>query len=270
MKSFICNENRKLSKLALYYIEDLSYSSFMKALRKKDVKVNGKRVNEDMMLSKGDKVEIFYVRTSVAKFEVIYKDENILVVNKYSGHTSESVFNEISKKYIGAGFIHRLDRNTSGIMIFSLTKIAEVELLNGFKTKTFEKYYTAHVIGKMPKKSDVLTAYLIKDKDNATVKIFNNQVKNSVIIKTGYEVTEEFEDYSVLSVRLYTGKTHQIRAHLAHVGHPIIGDGKYGDFQLNNKLKEKSQKLSATKLVLHFNENSPLYYLNNKSFSIKG
>ena len=242
----------------------------MKALRKKDVKVNGKRVSQDVMLSVGDKVEIFYAQSFNAKFEEIYKDENVLVINKYSGYTSESVFEEISQKYNGAGFIHRLDRNTNGIMIFSLSLSVESELLNGFKNRTFEKFYTAYVVGKMAKKSDVLTAYLLKDKDNATVKIFNNQVKNSVLIKTGYEVLEERDGYSILSVRLYTGKTHQIRAHLAHVGHPIIGDGKYGDFDVNNKLKEKSQKLTASKLVLHFAEGSPLYYLNNKIFSIKG
>ncbi len=270
MKSFISKENRKLSKLALYYVEDLSYSALMKALRKKDVKVNGKRVNKDVMLSVGDKVEIFYTQTLNAKFEEIYKDQNVLVINKESGYTSESVFDEIKSKNYNAGFIHRLDRNTSGIMIFSLNTMAEAELLNGFKNRKFDKFYTAHVVGKMPKKSDVLTAYLIKDKDSSTVKIFNTQVKNSVQIKTGYEVIEEHDEYSVLLVRLYTGKTHQIRAHLAHIGHPIIGDGKYGDFEFNDKFKEKSQKLSATKLILHFDENSHLSYLNNKIFSIKG
>ena len=270
MKSFISKENRKLSKLALYEIEDLSYSALMKALRKKDVKVNGKRVSEDVILSIGDKVEIFYAQSSTVKFQEVYKDQNILVINKFSGYTSESVFDEISAKYPDAGFIHRLDRNTSGIMIFSLCQSCEKELLDGFKYRTFEKIYTAHVVGKMPKKSDVLTAYLLKDKENATVKIFNTQVKNSVPIKTGYDVVEEHADYSVLSVRLYTGKTHQIRAHLAHIGHPIIGDGKYGDFDANNKFKEKSQKLSATKLILHFSKDSLLYYLNDKIFSIKG
>ena len=270
MKSFISKENRKLSKLALYYLEDLSYSAFMKALRKKDVKINGKRVNQDVMLSVGDRVEIFYTQAITLKFEEIYKDENVLVIKKFSGFTSESVFEEISAKYKGAGFIHRLDRNTDGIMIFSLSSASEQELLNGFKNRSFDKFYTAYVVGKMPKKSDVLTAYLVKDKDSATVKIFNNQVKNSVLIKTGYEVVEERDGYSVLSVRLFTGKTHQIRAHLAHIGHPIIGDGKYGDFNTNNKFKEKAQRLTASKLVLHFSEDSPLYYLNNKTFSLKG
>ena len=270
MKEFIADKNRKLSKLALYHIEDLSFSGFMKALRKKDVKVNGKRVSDDITLSIGDKVEIFYVPTDKDKFEILYKDKNVLIVNKFSGYTSEIVYDEIKKEYKGAGFIHRLDRNTSGIMIFSLNQTAESELLNGFKERSFDKKYTTTVVGKLPKKEDVLSAYLVKDKDNAKVKIFDKKVQNSVLIKTGYKVLEENGDTSKLEITLYTGKTHQIRAHLAHIGNPILGDGKYGDFEMNKKYNLAEQQLSATSLTLFFGQNSPLNYLNEKKFFIKG
>ncbi len=270
MKSFIADKNRKLSKLALYHIHDLTFASLMKALRKKDVKVNGKRISQDVNLSIGDKVDIFYDAKIIQAFSVIYEDQNILVINKQSGHTSEDVFAQISAEYPSASFIHRLDRNTSGIMIFSLSDIARKELLNGFKKRTFDKIYTATVVGKMPKSQDVLSAYLVKDKESALVKIYDKRVKGSVLIKTGYSVIKQDKETSILSVTLYTGKTHQIRAHLAHIGNPILGDGKYGDFEMNDKYSVKSQSLSATMLTLNFDKQSPLYYLNGKTFSIKG
>lgn len=266
---FIANQKRKLSKLALYNFKNLSYSKLQKLLRNKDVKVNGKRIKEDVMLEVGDKVEIYYNAPIEVGYTVLFQDENVLVVNKKQNYTSEEIYESILLEKENAGFIHRLDRNTSGVMMFSLNEIAEKELLNGFKTRTFEKYYTATVYGKMPKKADILTAYLLKDKDTSTVKIFDKKVKDSVLIKTGYEVLEEREDTSVIKVRLYTGKTHQIRAHLAHVGNFIVGDGKYGENAVNKRLKADRQMLTASEIILSFEKTSPLYYLNGKSFKVE-
>ncbi|MBQ0099157.1 MAG: RNA pseudouridine synthase, partial [Firmicutes bacterium] len=113
-----------------------------------------------------------------------------------------------------------------------------------------------------------LEAFLLKDSDKNIVKVFDKQVKDSVPIKTGYKVKEEKEKSSILNVKLYTGKTHQIRAHLSHIGHFIIGDSKYGKDAINREFNAKSQRLSSYKLTLKFNKESPLYYLNNKIFEI--
>lgn len=265
MISFTVKKRQKLVKAITEEREDLSYSAVFKLLRKKDVKVNGKRVKDDVAVSENDLVEIYYSPRKTEKYDVIYRDENVTVIDKKSGFLSEDVFSELSETS-ECYFIHRLDRNTAGIMIFANNERAAIELKKGFKAHGFEKYYTAEVIGCPHPEKDELTAYLFKDAKSGTVTVTDKKVKGAAIIKTAYEVIKRGEETSELRVRIFTGKTHQIRAHLAHIGYPVAGDEKYGDHAFNRAHGSKRQALAATKLVLHFDADSPLKYLDGKIF----
>lgn len=266
MKSFKAQKNVKLSKFLLdSYNGGLSFSMFNKLLRKKDIKVNGERVNKDITLNIGDEVVVYYDGEQVkVTYKTIYKDENILVVSKPKGITSEDFYNQINDGNLY--FCHRLDRNTDGLMIFAYNERAYEELLKGFKDRTFNKIYRAKVYGKMEKNEDLLQAYLFKDSKKSLSLIYDNKVKGSVLIKTYYKVIESHDNYSILSVELLTGRTHQIRAHLAHIGHFILGDGKYGNDKINREFGEKELNLTAQKLTLHFEKGSFLAYLDGKTF----
>jgi len=268
MKSFINDKTQKLSKAVLSNIDGLSYSAVMKLIRSKDIKVNSKRIKEDLTVNLGDEIVVYNKTTSFPEINILFSNDDVLVVDKPCGITSETLYERLLEKG-ELYFIHRLDRNTSGVMIFAKTKTAETELLYGFKNRSFDKIYRATVFGVPSKKEDILIAYLVKDEDKAEVKIFDKKVNNSVQIKTGYKVIEEYADTSLLEVKLYTGKTHQIRAHLSHIGHFIVGDGKYGNNAFNKIKGVKTQQLKAYSLTLNFREDSPLYYLDKRTFKVE-
>ena len=270
MKSFIVEKQIKLNKFLLdSYNGDLSYSVFQKLLRNKDIKVNGKRVNKDLLLNAGDKIEVYYDGAKKQlELKVLLNECGVLAVDKPCGITSIDFESQVKSVYSSAVLVHRLDRNTSGILLFALDSVAEQELLKTFKNRTISKFYTAEVYGKVQKDSEVLTAYLVKDSDKSLVKIYDTEVKDSEKIITGYEVIERRENSTILRVELFTGKTHQIRAHLAHIGHFIIGDGKYGKNAINETFKVKTQRLTASKVVFEFDKSSPLYNLNGKVIEI--
>lgn len=271
---------KKLSKTIIENLNNVSYNTFCKLLRKKDIKVNNSRVNKDVILHENDIIEI-YLPTDLEnikmKFDIIYEDENILVIDKPSnieveGENSitEIIHNKFEKCEFKPMACHRLDRNTRGLLIFAKNEESLKILLEKFKKHEIEKHYLALVYGHPIKKSERLEAYLFKDNKKAQVYISDSFKKGYQKIITTYTVLEKRRDNtSLLDVEIETGKTHQIRAHLAHRGYQIIGDGKYGKNEINKKFNKKYQMLYSYKLKFNFkSESGILEYLKGKEIKI--
>ncbi len=232
-------------------------------LKGRDVRVNGVRVGEDVPLKAGDEVCYYMTRAQEEKraFTVVYEDENVLVADKESGVNSEAVFAELSRSR-EAYFIHRLDRNTEGLLIFAKSAAAADELLACFRERRVTKIYHALVFGRPKKEHEIATAYLEKDEHNARVRV--GAAPRGEKIVTEYRVLEARGDTTLLEVTLHTGKTHQIRAHLAYLGLPVVGDGKYGDAARNRQLHAARQRLVAKSLAI--SATGALGYLGGKTF----
>ena len=236
-------------------------------LKMKDIKVNGKRVSADVTLYKGDVVAYYLTAKQVEKpaFYTVYKDENILIADKESGVNSEAVFAALAREG-ECYFIHRLDRNTKGLMAFALNEKTEGALLNAFKNRNAEKKYHALCFGAFAKEEVILTAYLKKDAGKSLVRIYDKPVNGAEKIVTEYKVLDRCEKGKTkVEVTLHTGKTHQIRAHLAYVGCPIVGDMKYGDTAKNKQENATRQQLVSK--YLRFYLDGELAYLNDMSWT---
>ena len=269
MIKFVSDEKGRIAKIIAG--RGVPYSAAQKLIRGREVKLNGKRIGEDLTCEKGDLIEIYAEESDFSPRPPSpeYADENVAVFFKREGITSEDFYASILNRFPSALAVHRLDRNTRGLTIFALNKCAEAELIAGFKNRKFEKYYLAEIFGSFEKDGDLLTAYLVKDAEKSRVFVYDTPRAGAVKIQTAYRTIKRSGDTSLLEVELITGKTHQIRAHLAHAGHPIVGDGKYGKAPQNKQKHAKTQRLTAYRLVLHFDKNSPLYYLDGKAFSLK-
>ena len=258
MKSFTANGDLSLKNFTDNTCAQASFC-FRRLLRSRDVRVNGVRVGEDVPLHAGDTVCYYMTPAEEQKsaFSVVYEDENVLVADKESGVNSEAVFAQTG--YLG---VHRLDRNTEGLLLLAKNGAAEEELRAAFAARRVEKIYLALVLGKMPARHAVERAFLAKDGERATVRVHGRG--EGVPIVTEYEVLEERGPCSLLKITLHTSKTHQIRAHLAYLGHPVAGDGKYGDAAFNKREHLTRQRLVAKELSLC--TEGALAYLNGRRF----
>lgn len=304
MQKIIVNkkfDNKKVSDVLYYHFNGLTKNTLYKAFRKKDIRINDIKINEDTFVHSGDVITTYIVDDllyKVKKIEKIYEDENILIVNKPENLEvvgDNSLSSILEKEYSFILPCHRLDRNTTGLILFAKNQESLNILLEKFKYQEIEKHYLAKVYNRnvsvatqnkntnnhstsfcssINLKKGVaqsLTAYLFKDNKKSMVYISDIPKKGYVKIETSITLLEknEKENYSILDVELHTGKTHQIRAHLAHIGLPIIGDGKYGINEINKKFGYKTQQLRSYKLKFNFKTDAGiLNYLKGKEVKL--
>ena len=303
MREFIINESENgltLEKYAFKVLKTAPMSFVYKLFRKKDIKVNGRHQDKKYRLSTNDVVAIYINEQQFEEFIkekeltpntkikdwIIYEDDNVLFVNKPRGLLVQksSPHDESLDQYVieylmatnqydpnkEKGFVpgpaHRLDRNTSGLVVFGKNHNALTLLFDLFKNHDLiNKHYLALVVGQVEKEKDTIDAPLFKDEETNTVRV----AKNGKTAKTVYKLVKKYDEYSLLDITLLTGRTHQIRVHMAYIKHPIVGDSKYGDFEANKIFKQKyglsSQFLQAYKMGFG-DLPAPLNSLSRKEF----
>ena len=274
-----------------------------KSIRTKKIKVNRKRTEIGYILEEGDTVELFLAeeffteRAAEEAFmkltphlDIVYEDEHILLLDKQPGlivHSDDEEevntlishvkaylyrkgeYNPADEQSFAPALCNRIDRNTGGIVIAAKTAEALRVMNEKIRNDELSKFYLAAVHGKLPKRADTLHGWLKKDAASNMVDVITTPRPGYKEIITKYRVLEEKRDLSLVEVELVTGRTHQIRAHLSSIGHPLLGDGKYGINRDDKKIGYKFQALFAYRLEFRFTTDSgALSYLNGKSFAI--
>lgn len=306
MKEFTINANdaeQRLDKFVAKAVPKLPQSMMYKAIRNKRIKINGKRGEISARLKQGDVVQMYIndeffdvsaengFLSAPPVLNIVYEDKNILLVDKKNGlvvhedneNTSDTLINRIKHYLYGKGeydpesensfapaLCNRLDRNTGGIVIAAKNAESLRVLNQKIKDRELEKLYLCITVGTPPKKRDKLTAYLEKNPADNTVKVTDRKTSSNKTIVTEYTVLKTNGKLSLAEIKLDTGRTHQIRAHMAYIGCPLLGDGKYGINRINKEYKVKTQALYSYKLKFAFTSDAGcLEYLNGREFAVK-
>lgn len=290
---------QRMDKFLRKWLKDVPLSAIYKIIRKGDVKVNGKKVKEKYSLNLGDIVEVRDIKTDIEKhndfkpiegineLKVTYEDKNVLIVEKKPGmlvHSdkkdSEPTLTDFVLSYLyekgdyvpekeitfTPASCNRLDRNTSGIIIFGKNYESLKDLNKMIREREIDKYYQALICGKI--KDGSYKAHIVKDEKSNKSYIYKEAKKDSKEIEMEVKTIQTCGTYSLIEIKLITGRSHQIRAHLSSLGNPIVGDKKYGTKKLNsffyNKYGVDYQYLYAYKLIFR-NCTEKLKYLENKT-----
>jgi len=312
MQKFVLNKNdsgQRLDKFLQKALKGIPLSLMYKYIRKKRVKVNGKRAKENQMLECGDVIEL-YIPDEFSKNEadtseydkvkaspvVIYEDDNVLICDKRAGmlsHTGDrgengaaaiperdtlifiiraylykkGEYDPFDESSFAPALANRLDRNTGGLVLAAKNAEALRELNRLIREGCVDKRYLCAVHGRPSPAAGTLRGFLFKNSKTKTVTVYDAPRKGAKEIITSYktETYSKEHDLSLLEVHLETGRTHQIRAHLASVGHPLLGEGKYGHNKADRAIGYKYQALYSYRLSLSVSD-GPLSYLDGKVF----
>jgi 23S rRNA pseudouridine955/2504/2580 synthase len=295
--------NQRIDKFLRKYLPKASLGFIYKMIRKKNIKVNGGKIDNDYILKEGDMIQLYLsedtvegfsekkeVKTVRMSFKIVYEDENILLVNKPFGllvhgdsrEKKNTLINQVMSYLHGKGeynprdektfvpaSVNRLDRNTSGIVIFAKNYETVQNLNKMIREKEYiRKYYLTIVKGSV-RKGQELKGYLTKDEERNRVRLAAREDEDAKEIHTIYKPLKRTDEFSLLEVEIITGRTHQIRLHLSSIGHPIIGDSKYGNPRINQMVKKDfgldTQFLHAHKIFFDKCVGN-LTYLEGKSF----
>ena len=305
-KTIIIGKNdagQRIDKFMTKTFPNLPQSELYKAIRKKDIKINGKRCDIKDKVEENDEIYLFlhddFLQQKPKEYDfvkapktlnIVYEDENIMLLDKKPGlivHPDENYhydsliarvqhylydkkeYDPEDEKSFAPALVNRIDRNTGGI-VMAAKNAESLRILNQkVKDRELNKFYLCVTVGKVNKKFDVLTGYLEKNESQNRVYISEKKKEGAKTIITKYNTIKTSNKYSLLEVELLTGRTHQIRAHLASIGHPLAGDGKYGTNKENKKTGFPYQALYSYRLQFEFKtDGGILNYLDGKEFSV--